>query len=267
MRKGSKSTFILSYLHMRFTHLFILLNFLVLFNCKNQKLQLTKIEGHQIKLSDSTTYSQEIEDFIKPYREHIEKDLDSTLAYSVNNFTKTNGQYNTALGNYVADLIYEEANPVFKKRTNHNIDMVLINHGGIRASLPQGKISTRHAYELMPFENDIVVVALKGIYIDKLIQYLVDSKVAHPISKLKLVINADDEIIEAKIKKKPIEKSKMYYVATSDYLYNGGDNMTFFKANDSVYRLNYKIRNAIIDNFKKADTIAPIIDDRFSQIN
>lgn len=254
---------------MRFTHLFILLNFIVFLNCKNQNLQLTKIEGRLIKVTDSIASSQEIEDFIKPYREHIDKDLDSALAYSASNFTKTNGAFNTALGNYMADLIYEEANPVFKKRTDHNIDidMVLINHGGIRATLPKGKITTRHAYELMPFENSIVVVALKGTQINKLTQYLAASKTAHPISKLQLIINANYEIIEAKIKDKPIETSKTYYVATSDYLYNGGDNMTFFKPNDSLYRLDYKIRNAIIDNFKKVDTINPVIDNRFIQIN
>ncbi|HMC02386.1 MAG TPA: hypothetical protein VKN14_15205, partial [Flavobacteriaceae bacterium] len=60
--------------------------------------------------------------------------------------------------------------------------------------------------------------------------------------------------------------TKTYYVATNDYLYSGGDNMTFFKPNDSLYDLNYKIRNALIDYFKKTDTIKPVIDDRFIQI-
>ena len=41
--------------------------------------------------------------------------------------------------------------------------------------------------------------------------------------------------------------------------------MRFFKPNDSVYYLDYKIRNAMIDYFKKADTINPKIDNRFTQ--
>ena len=71
--------------------------------------------------------------------------------------------------------------------------------------------------------------------------------------------------MDAKIKGEKIKQNKTYYVATSDYLYNGGDNMRFFKPNDSVYYLNYKIRNAIIDKFYKLDTINPVIDDRFIQ--
>jgi hypothetical protein len=42
--------------------------------------------------------------------------------------------------------------------------------------------------------------------------------------------------------------------------------MTFFKPNDSLYDINYKIRNVLIDYFTKKDTIAPVIDDRFIQI-
>jgi len=55
-------------------------------------------------------------------------------------------------------------------------------------------------------------------------------------------------------------------VATNDYLFNGGNDMTFFKPNESLYNLNYKIRNVLIDYFKKVDTINPVIDDRFIQI-
>ena len=36
--------------------------------------------------------------------------------------------------------------------------------------------------------------------------------------------------------------------------------------NDTVYTLDYKIRNAMIDYFKKVDTINPKLDDRFTQI-
>ena len=55
-------------------------------------------------------------------------------------------------------------------------------------------------------------------------------------------------------------------MATNDYLYNGGGNMTFFKPNEGLYNLDYKIRNLLIDYFKKVDTINPVIDDRFIQI-
>lgn len=225
-----------------------------------------KIEGKQISISDSIQTNYEIDNFIKPYREHIFKDLDSVLAYSANTYSKTDGEFNTAIGNFMADAIYDQVNPVFKARTGKDIDMVILNHGGIRSIISKGNITTKTAFELMPFENTLVVVALKGNQIDSLVSYLCRSKKAHPISKLKLTIDKDFKVIDATIKGNKIDDSKTYYVTTNDFLYNGGDNMTFFKPNDSLYDLNYKIRNVLIDYFKKVDTISPVIDDRFIQI-
>lgn len=250
---------------MRITHLFILLNFLIFCGCKPSERHLSKIEGKQITITDSLVSNPEIEAFVKPYRNNIQRDLDSVLAYSADTYTKNDGELNTALGNFMADAVYEEANPVFRKRTGKDIDMVLLNHGGIRSILPKGRVTKRTAFQLMPFENSIVVVALKGTQVNGLVDYLSRAKRAHPVSKLKLILDKEFKVSEAKINGKEIIENSTYYVATNDYLYNGGDNMSFFKPNDSVYVLNYKIRNALIDNFKRKDTIAPVRDNRFIQ--
>lgn len=250
---------------MRFTHFFILLYFFIFLNCKQEKLKLSKIEGVQIKVNDSLTTNTEIESFIKPYRDNIQKDLDSILAYSFATYSKNDGELNTAIGNFMVDAIYSEANPIFKSRTTKDIDMVLLNHGSIRSSLNKGNVSKRTAFELMPFENSVVVIALKGAQIDSLINFLRKAKTAHPISKLNLILDKNFNVVDAKIKGKKIKNNKTYFVATSNYLFNGGDNMLFFKPNDSVYYLNYKIRTILIDTFNKLDTIKPVIDNRFIQ--
>lgn len=251
---------------MRFTHLIYLLSILLFFNCKQPKEYLTKIEGTLIQISDSLGSDPDIDAFVKPYRTHIQKDLDSVLAYSVNTYSKSDGDFNTAIGNFMADAVYDESNPIFKSKTGNNIDMVILNNGGIRSIISKGNISARTAFELMPFENSIIVVALKGKEIDSLVYFLSKDRKAHPIAKLKLAIDSNYNVIEYSINGKKTEPNKIYYVATNDYLFNGGDNMTFFKTNEGSYVLNYKIRNALIDNFKKVDTIRPVIDDRFIQI-
>ena len=43
--------------------------------------------------------------------------------------------------------------------------------------------------------------------------------------------------------------------------------MTFFKPNDGLTVLDYKIRNVLIDNFKKTDTLHPVRDNRFIKLN
>ncbi|TXD85166.1 hypothetical protein ESY86_01070 [Subsaximicrobium wynnwilliamsii] len=250
---------------MNYRPLFFVLFILAFSACKT-KNHLHKIEGKQINVSDSIAADQRIEAFIKPYRERVEKDLDSVLAYSVATLSKSDGEYNTAIGNMMADAVYEEVNPVFQKRTGKSIDFVLLNHGGIRAIISKGEITTRTAFEVMPFENSIFVAELKGDQIKELIDYLVIEKRAHPISQLKIVLNADGSLKETSSKEKPLNYTKSYFVATNDYLLSGGDRMNFFKVNDSVYDLNYKVRNVLLDYFKKTDTLRPRIDDRFIKI-
>jgi 2',3'-cyclic-nucleotide 2'-phosphodiesterase (5'-nucleotidase family) len=250
---------------MNFKPQFLCLLLLFVYSCKETHLNLSKIEGKQISISDSLSTNDSIEAFIKPYRTHITRDLDSVLAYSVDTYTKSDGDFNTAIGNFMADAIYEETNPIFKSRTGENIDMVLLNHGGIRSIISKGNITTRTAFELMPFENSIVVVKMKGTQIISMVEYLSKAKKAHPISKLKIEIDKDFNVLKSSINNEAIKESETYYVATNDYLYNGGDNMTFFQPNDGLFVLDYKVRNALIDNFKKVDTIRPIMDDRFIQ--
>lgn len=250
---------------MKLKSLFICFIVIVLNACKHET-HLYKIEGKQIPISDSIEPNAEIEAFIKPYREHVAKDLDSVISYAVDTYSKTDGLLNTAIGNLMADAVFEESNPIFKSRTGHDIDFVLLNHGGIRSVISKGKVTTKTAYDVMPFENSVVVVELKGPQVQELIYFLAISKAAHPISGLKLVLDKDYKVKSATIKGESIDINKTYFVATNDYLYEGGNNMDFFKTNESLYILDYKIRNILIDYFTKKDTLNPIIDDRFIQL-
>ena len=62
-----------------------------------------------------------------------------------------------------------------------------------------------------------------------------------------------------------IENDKIYYVATSDYLANGNDNMLFFKKGIKKYDLDYKLRTIIIDYFKENKSIETKTDVRISK--
>lgn len=247
-------------------YLILGLGILTLLACQ-QNAYLTKIEGKQINISDTIAIDQNIDAFIKPYRENVKKNLDSVLTYSAETYSKSTGDLNTALGNMMADAVYKESNPIFNSRTGKNIDMVLLNHGGIRSIISKGNVTARTAYEVMPFENEVVVVELKGEQVKELIDYLSKSKRAHPISGLQIILDADENLKSSSINGTPLDLEKTYFVATNDYLYNGGDQMNFFKTNDSLYVLDYKIRNLLIDYFTKIDTLKPKIDERFIQLN
>ncbi|WP_455170135.1 5'-nucleotidase C-terminal domain-containing protein [Aegicerativicinus sediminis] len=249
---------------MKFRITILLILSLAFISCERH-LFIGKIVGKQININDSISSDPNIEAYVKPYRENIEKDLNEVITYSDGNYTKNDGKLNTAIGNLIADAVYEESNPIYNSRTGKNIDFVMLNHGGIRADLPKGPITKRNVYEIMPFENSMVVTELSGDEIKDLLGYLVGVKRAHPISKLQIVLDKDGKMVNANVDGQPIDYNRTYNVATNDFLYNGGDHMDFFKRGTNFIALDYKIRNILLDYFQKADTLKPRKDNRFIQ--
>ena len=237
--------------------------FLTLFfviSCSKQPYYVSKIEGKRIPITEKQNQVPEIENFIKPYREHINKDLDSILAYCPTTLDKSSGKWQTTIGNLMADVTLQRGNALFMTREKKNIDLCILNHGGIRSTLPKGNVTTRTAYQIMPFENSLVVIALKGEQIFELVDYFIATQKPHPLSGITFTIGKDNLAKNILVQGKAVEKDIIYYVATNDYLSNGGDNMNFFKKGTQKYDLNYKLRNILIDYFKEVDTI-PIIND------
>lgn len=260
-----KQVFLPLKINLMFRKISAFLIFISLFSCQQQTRNFkAKAEGTSIKISDSISQNDSITAFIEPFKKHIDQEMNNVLSYSKFNLDKTEGNYNTAIGNMMADAVMELASPVFESRTGNKIDAILLNHGGIRSTINQGNITTRTAYQVMPFENEVVVAELNAAQMQKLFDYLKSARTAHPISGMKLVLNVDGEIGEALIQDEPLDKNRSYFIATNDYLLNGGDNMNFFQNRKSETFLDYKIRNLLIDYFTKKDTIAPVRDQRFT---
>ena len=167
----------------------------------------------------------------------------------------------------MADAVFERCAPILKKRYNLDLDMVLLNHGGILAPLPKGPIQTKTAFNIMPFENKVVVAQMKGSVLMKLVNYLTKAKRAHPISGMELAITRNGTIKTLRVQGKEIESNRIYFVATNDYLYKGGDRMDFFQKSETVLDIDYKIRNVLIDHFTTKDTLNPKRDQRFIYTN
>jgi len=224
-------------------------------SCKTKNYNNYLVEGKKIEINKNYSSNESIEAYIAPYRKHIDADLDSVISFCPETLDKSKGEWQTNIGNFMADACMELANPVFLKQQNKQIDIILLNSGGIRSIIPKGNITKRNAFEVMPFENSLIVVALKGSQIKALAEHIINEKKPHPLNGLKIVLNKDNEILKILYKEQPINNDLIYYVATSDYLSNGGDNMTFFLKNEGTFDLNYKIRNVLIDYFYKHQII------------
>jgi 2',3'-cyclic-nucleotide 2'-phosphodiesterase (5'-nucleotidase family) len=244
-----------------FLKLFVIfLTFFSIFSCAPTQMGITKIEGKRISVNNSFNENTKIEEFVKPYREHIDKDLNTVLAFCPETLDKNTGKWQSNLGNLMADACVERGNTILYTREKKKIDICILNHGGIRAALPKGNVTPRTAFQIMPFENSLVVIAMNGEVVMDMIHYFIKTQKAQPLSGITFTIDKNNQPKDIKIQGNPIEIKKVYYVATNDYLASGGDNMTFFQKGIQTYDLNYKLRNVLIDYFKELKTI-PVLND------
>lgn len=176
---------------------------------------------------------------ILPYQLKLEEEMNEVLVISAEEFPKEKGKAETKLGNLVADLSMEVA----QKMYDDNIDFCLLNFGGLRTSLPQGEITRGKIFELMPFENELVVVTLSETKFLELMEYLKNVG-PQPVSGLSFdfTINIENEIKNLFSQ----EGTSEINILTSDYLANGGDNMTFFLNPIKTKKVGIKLRDAII---------------------
>lgn len=240
---------------------YLLISLVFIYSCQKENKQLTKIVAKNITVDSTLQSLGVIDSVVKIYSKDLTKEMEKVLSYTSKDLVKTDGVMESTLGNLMADLCYEIANPIYIEKTQQSIDFAMFNYGGIRAGIPKGEVTVENAFELMPFDNELVVAELKGEKVVELINYFIKNKKAHPISKqVELLIGKQGYTL--KVNQKPFDKSKTYSVLTSDYLQSGGDKMIFFKNPKELTNLHVKIRDVILMHFRRNDTLKSVIDNR-----
>ena len=180
---------------------------------------------------------------IDPYKSKLDKDMNAVLAQCKLDMFKSTPE--GVLGNFVADLTLAKTNQYCQEMGLPPADVCLLNNGGLRTTLPKGPVYKKRIFELMPFENEMVVLTISGENMQGLFDFLARIN-GMPISGMTLVID-NGKPKKMTIGGEPFDKSREYRVATSDYLAEGGDKMRFFLDPIKRENLTHKLRDAIIE--------------------
>ena len=243
----------------KFLLLFLFIS--ILFSCDKEVQNVVKISAKTSTIDSLVTQDSTIIKEFLPYKEKMIEEVNKVLSYAPKNLVRTDGNLQSSLGNLIADLSYDKANELFKKETGKKVDFAFSNYGGIRAGIWKGDVKVLHAFNLMPFDNTIVVAELTKEKTEELFKYFITINEANPLSKQVQVVIEGGKI-DVKINGKPLEDGRTYYVATSNYLQKGGDRMNFFLHPESLFETNFLVRDAISDYFKSQDTLVSTLDNR-----
>lgn len=245
---------------MKIKFLFLSLAILSVTSCKTP-LNIAKVDTQKnISLAQDLPEDQKFNAIIAPYKQELEGKMNTKLSHTSVDLNKSGD--NSNLGNLLADYTFEGAAEWAKDNGIPSVDAALINVGGIRSSIGKGDILTKHIYEIMPFENEVIIVKMKGSDLSGLFQYYLKTQKNNPVSHL--YIETDNGMnVKELVNGKLVEPNKDYYIATSDYLALGGDNMSFF-AKGKMIPTGIKLRDLFLEKFRANPEIVPPTDIRLN---
>lgn len=230
--------------------------------CKTASTQqLAEVKTQKnISINNELKNDEEFVKIIEPYKQKLDKEMNQKISHTSIDLTKQGD--NSNLGSLLADYTFEGADAWTKKNLQKNVDAALINIGGIRTTIGKGDIFLKNVFEVMPFENEVIIVKMKGSDLQGLFDYYAKTQVNNPVSHLYIETN-NGQLTKSLINGKPVDPSKDYYIATSDYLALGGDNMKFFSKGESI-STGIRLRDLFIEYFRKNSEVVPNTDVRLN---
>ncbi len=216
---------------------------LLVASCSSKHLSVQQTQPQHFIINDNAVDSQIVKT-IQPYKQSLDGKMHEVIGTTPVAFTKKTPE--STLGNFFAEAVFD--------RVKHlpNIDTVntfaMFNNGGLRTSVPQGDIMVGSMYELMPFENKLVVIKLNAERLTKLLNFMAEKDGA-PVAGIRFII-ADKKATNVTINGKPFDANTTYYVATSDYLAGGGDKFFSADENNSMVKTDLLLRDILIDYCK-----------------
>lgn len=183
-----------------------------------------------------------IEAIISPYRQKA----DSVGAVKIGRAAIDFPQDSQQLLNLLSDFVATRGEEI----SGANIDIAIMNKGGIRNGLSKGSITKGDIMTMLPFDNKIVVLELKGKDLLENIEIMCSQNGQGVSSGVYISYGADLKPISATIDGKPVEPDRIYRVATISYLANGGDYMKPLTRGHILAQSDSVIFNDIIDSLE-----------------
>lgn len=233
-----------------------------LVSCSPRAWTVTQATSSRIAI-DSTTEAiadKSYEEYLLPYKQRIDAEMNEVIGQAAE--TMRAHAPESLLSNFSADVYLQAASAFSGSR----VDISIVNLGGLRTVVPAGDITVRKVFELMPFENELVILWLKGDKLNDLLQYFA-SMGGQGVSGLRMTIE-NGKATNITINAQQLDSEKLYTIATNDYLAGGNDKMEQLAQYDKRTNTGLKIRTLLLDYIKnetrKGNKIEPKLDGRIN---
>ncbi|MBI2283713.1 MAG: 5'-nucleotidase C-terminal domain-containing protein [Bacteroidetes bacterium] len=205
----------------------------------NSTQTVTTVQYKDYRIEKSVQPDTAIVRMLAPYSAALNESMNKVIGFSNNQLSAK--QPESGLGNFMADCMRSMAEKKFDRR----VDAGFMNQGGIRSYIPKGNITVGRIFELMPFDNLLVIQEVKG----SVLQQFLDKMAADggwPVSAGLTMGIKDKKAVNVQINGKPLDATVVYVIANSDYVANGGSDCEMLRRIPQQNK-GYLIRDALID--------------------
>lgn len=225
--------------------------------------QTASLNFKDYQIQKSVSVDSQMVEMLHPYTVKLDAAMNKVIGFSSNTFYAK--QPESSIGNFLADCIKTMA----EKKISKKIDAGFINQEGIRSYLSKGNITVGKVFEIMPFDNMVVLQEIKGSVLQQFLDKTA-SMGGWPVSKGVTLEIKDKKATNVIINGFPIDPNKTYLIANSDYVANGGNDCEMLR-NIPKQDLGYLLRNAIMEYISdftlQGKPIDPIIENRVINVN
>ena len=227
-------------------HKIIILSILVLtsLSCSHKTWVITHATSSKIAI-DSTTEQgadKNYEAYLLPVKQRVDARMNVVIGRAAETMKGKGPE--SLLSNFIADVYRQTASSFLKEE----VDISVVNLGGLRTVVPAGNITVGKVFELMPFENELVIVWLKGDKLNGLLQYFAGMG-GEGVSGIRMEIK-EKKAVNITVDGKPLDMEKLYSIATNDYLAGGNDKMIQLAQNVKRINTGIKVRDMLLDYIK-----------------
>jgi 2',3'-cyclic-nucleotide 2'-phosphodiesterase (5'-nucleotidase family) len=183
--------------------------------------------------------SRSLASIVKPYSDSVNKLMNVVVGYN-DILLERKSQGNT-LGFFITDAYLEMA----KQKVDTKVDAAFMNLGGIRLpEIPAGAITQGKIFELMPFDNLMVLLKVKGSLLKQYLDTLAANEgVIESGITMKVLNKTAQQVL---VGGKPLDLNGDYTIVYSDYVAMNSNLLKNIHRNTNGYLL----RDALLDYVK-----------------
>ena len=219
----------------------------LLSSCTSKQWFITESQSAKIAIDSKTEQLADTAyiNFLQPLKQKLDAEMNIVIGRAAE--TMQGHGPESLLSNFSADVYRSKASEI----QGEAVDIAIVNLGGLRTQVPAGDITVRKVFELMPFENELVILWLRGDKLNELLQNFAKMG-GQGVAGLRMTIS-ERKAVDITIGGLPLDMSKTYTIATNDYLAGGNDNMEQLAEHEKRLNTGVKVRNMLLD-FIKSET-------------